>query len=52
MEDSLKINENEDGSFTIEWDPKDQNWKWLNGKTSDEIRAIVQEAIQDATNAS
>jgi len=46
MEDSLKIIENTDGSFQIEWDPKDQKWNWLNGKTSDEISAIVEEAIK------
>lgn len=44
--DSLKIIENEDGSFAIEWDPKDQKWNWLNGKTSEEISAIVEEAIK------
>jgi hypothetical protein len=46
MEDSLKIIENEDGSFAIEWNPKDQKWNWLNGKTSAEISAIVEEAIK------
>ena len=46
MEDSLKIIENEDGSFAIEWDPTDQKWNWLNGKTSAEISAIVEEAIK------
>ena len=44
--DSLKIIENEDGSFAIEWDPTDQKWNWLNGKTSAEISAIVEEAIK------
>lgn len=47
MEDSLKISQNEDGSFAIEWDPKDQKWNWLNGKTSAEISAIVGQAIQN-----
>ena len=28
-EDSLKINQNKDGSFSVEWDKKDPNWKWL-----------------------
>lgn len=35
--DSLKIIENEDGSFAIEWDPQDPNWKFLNGLTSFEV---------------
>jgi hypothetical protein len=46
--DSLKIIENEDGSFAIEWDKEDQKWNWLNGKTSAEISAIVEEAIQQS----
>ncbi len=46
MEDSLKISQNEDGSFTMDWDPEDPNWKWLNGLTSKEIQVIVQQAIQ------
>jgi hypothetical protein len=44
--DSLKITQNEDGSFTMNWDPEDPNWKWLNGLTSKEIQVIVQQAIQ------
>jgi len=48
--DSLKIIENEDGSFAIEWDKDDQKWNWLNGKTSAEISAIVEEAIQHLMN--
>jgi hypothetical protein len=48
--DSLKITENEDGSFAIEWDKDDQKWNWLNEKTSAEISAIVEEAIQHLMN--
>ena len=48
--DSLKIVENPDGNFAMEWDPKDQKWNWLNGKTSAEISAIVEEAIQHLMN--
>jgi hypothetical protein len=48
--DTLKITENEDGSFAIEWDKDDQKWNWLNGKTSAEISAIVEEAIQHLMN--
>ena len=44
--DSLKITQNEDGSFTMDWDPEDPNWKWLNGLTSKEIQVIVEQAIQ------
>ena len=45
--DTLKIIQNEDGSFTMDWDPEDPNWKWLNGLTSKEIQVIVEQAIKD-----
>ncbi len=47
MEDTLKITENEDGSFTMDWDPQDPKWSWLNGLTSKEIQVIVEQAIKD-----
>lgn len=47
MDDTLKITENADGSFTMDWDPEDPNWKWLNGLTSKEIQVIVEQAIKD-----
>jgi len=46
-EDSLKIIENDDGSFSMEWDKEDPNWKWLNGLTSKEIQVIVEQAIKE-----
>ena len=49
-EDSLKISQNEDGSFTIEWDKQDSRWSWLNGLTQKEIQVIVQQAIRDYLN--
>jgi hypothetical protein len=48
--DSLKITENADGTFTMDWDKEDPNWKWLNGLTSAEIQVIVQQAIKDFTD--
>ena len=44
--ESLRVNQNSDGSFTLEWDKKDPNWKWLNNLTSKEIQVIMQQAIQ------
>ncbi len=38
MNDSLKIIQNKDGSFSMEWNKEDPNWKWLNGLTSSEIQ--------------
>ena len=46
MNDSLKVNQNEDGSFTCEWDKNDPNWKWLNNLTSKEIEVIMEQAIK------
>ncbi len=44
--DSLKINQNEDGSFSVEWDKQDPNWKFLNDLTSKEIQVIIEQAIK------
>tara|TARA_B100000902_G_C27074499_1_gene795689 strand:- start:416 stop:667 length:252 start_codon:yes stop_codon:yes gene_type:complete len=46
-EDSLKIHQNEDGSFAVEWDKNDPRWSFLNGLTSKEITDIVVKAIQE-----
>ena len=43
--DSLKINQNNDGSFTAEWDKQDPNWKWMNNLTTEEIQTIIKKAI-------
>ena len=48
--DSLKINQNKDGSFTCEWDRNDPNWKFMNDLTTEEIESIVQEAIKHDQN--
>ena len=45
--DSLKISQNEDGSFTMEWDKQDSRWSWLNGLTQKEIQVIMEQAIKD-----
>ena len=46
MNDSLKVNQNEDGSFTLEWDKKDPNWKFLNNLTTKEIQVIIEQAMR------
>lgn len=43
---SLKIHQNEDKSFSIEWDKEDPEWKWLNDLTSKEIEIIMKQAIE------
>ena len=50
MEDTLKITQNEDGSFTMDWDPQDPKWAWLNGLTQEEIQVIMEQAITDYLN--
>ena len=42
----MKIHQNKDGSYSMEWDKKDPDWKWLNNLTSKEIQVIIEQAIQ------
>ena len=49
--DSLKINQNEDGTFTLEWDKDDPKWSFLNEMTSKEIQTIIEQAVKDGLNA-
>ncbi len=48
--DTLKISQNADGSYTMDWDKEDPNWSWLNGLTSKEIQIIMEQAIKDFNN--
>ena len=50
MTDSLKVDQNKDGTFSLEWDKNDPNWKFLNGMTSKEIQEIVNRAVKDGLN--
>jgi hypothetical protein len=45
--DSLKIHQNEDGSYSIEWDKEDPRWSFLNNLTSKEIVAIIEQAVME-----
>ena len=45
-DDGLKVTQNEDKTFTLEWDKEDPKWSFLNGLTSKEITAIIEEAIR------
>jgi|TARA_B100000085_G_scaffold19556_1_gene16705 hypothetical protein len=42
----LNIVENPDGTYSFEWDPKDERWSWMNDLTDDEIKVIIEEAIR------
>ena len=48
--DSLKITQNDDGSYAAEWDKNDPTWKFLNHLTSAEIQVMLQKAIQESKN--
>ena len=52
MEMSLKINQNDNGSFTVEWDKKDPDWMFLNNLTSEQIQDMISEVIKDDLNES
>ena len=45
--DTLKIIENADGSFSMDWDKEDPKWSWMNSLTSKEIQVIVEQAIEE-----
>ena len=45
VDDGLKVIQNEDKTFTLEWDKEDPKWSFLNGLTSKEITAIIEQAV-------
>jgi hypothetical protein len=54
MEDSLKVDYNEEtGEMTLEWDPEDSQWNFLQDLTPEEIRDMLMkhamETLQNET---
>jgi hypothetical protein len=45
ISDSLKVDQNEDGTFSFEWDKNDPNWQFLNGMTSKELQSLIENEI-------
>ena len=45
--DSLKVQQNKDGSFTLEWDKEDPQWSFLNGLTTQETQTMVETAVKE-----
>ena len=45
--DTLKTNQNKDGSFSAEWYKNDPMWSFLNGKTSNEIQEMITNIIKN-----
>jgi hypothetical protein len=50
VDDGLKITQNEDKTFTLEWDKENPKWSFLNNLTSKEITAIIEEAVRMDVN--
>lgn len=48
MENSLKVNQNDDGTFTLEWDKDDPQWNFLNGLTSKEISTMIEKVVKES----
>ena len=44
--DSLKVKQQDDGQYVLEWDKQDPQWKFLNSLTPEQVRCIVEEAIR------
>ena len=44
---SLKIKQNKDKTFTCEWDKNDPEWSFLNGKTSKEIQEMIEDIVKN-----
>ena len=44
---TFRVVQNEDGSFTAEWDKNDPKWSFLNNLTSKEIQIIMEQAIKE-----
>ena len=45
-DDGLKVVENADGTFTVEWDPCDSRWSVLNGMTSEQLGDMIMEQVK------
>ena len=43
---SLEVKQNDNGSFTVEWDRNDPDWKFLNKLTTEEIESMIEEIIK------
>jgi len=46
-DDSLRVTENEDGTFTIEWDSNDPRYALFNGLNEEEMNDLLNKAIHD-----
>ena len=47
---SLKVVQNPDKSYELQWDKQDPEWSFLNHLTSDQIQIMIQQAILEDSN--
>jgi hypothetical protein len=50
-EDSLKVIENDDGTFTLEWDPNDPKWSMFNDIPEEQLTAMITQGLSDFLEA-
>jgi hypothetical protein len=48
--DTLRVTENPDGTLTIEWDPEDPRYNFLNGLTEAQVTAMLEKILQEYVN--
>lgn len=46
-EDSLKVSENDDGTFAIEWDPNDPRYAHFNEMTEEQLNDYIIKALEE-----
>jgi hypothetical protein len=46
-EDSLKVSENDDGTFAIEWDPNDPRYALFNEMTEEQLNDYIIKALEE-----
>jgi len=46
-EDSLKVSENDDGTFVIEWDPNDPRYAIFNDMTEEQITELIIQGLRE-----
>lgn len=49
--DSIRVTENEDGTFTLKWNPEDPKWQFLNEMPQEEVENFVNEALREFIKA-
>lgn len=45
--DTLKLEEKEDGSLEISWDANDPKYSWMNDLTKQEIQSILERGLSE-----